>query len=346
MARNRDRHRRCLPKVLGPLLATAILNLSSVRLLGREGLQVSSLAFFRFRKEPEPWLSWNGSLLGLTFEGGSGESPAYEVHMIEMRSLPKKRVGVNLVKDQRRVSRVLYPSSFNDGWRVGDDVIEVNGHAVATNEEVRAAVEKAVDDYSKLGTTLKFKVRRFTYGMHTRGMVVLTNKEGKLDHVVPMVDLTRGVLSDFPVVLLMEGSIDHPSSRSSRLAVKLLDEERIGFKAIDCLDDKANPGLRTIVREITGEKALPQLFVGGKHLGDLRRIQLLQESGDLKKMVQNSGGMVFLDTDDAEENPETLSASDGQSLDHGSWLESRITVAAVAVVAVAVASVASVAVVV
>ena len=35
--------------------------------------------------------------------------------------------GINLVHNQRKVSRVVVKEAFNAGWRVGDVILEVDG---------------------------------------------------------------------------------------------------------------------------------------------------------------------------------------------------------------------------
>ena len=38
--------------------------------------------------------------------------------------------GINLVHNQQKVSRVVFKEAFNAGWRVGDEILEVDGKKV------------------------------------------------------------------------------------------------------------------------------------------------------------------------------------------------------------------------
>merc|ERR1719223_1455547 len=85
---------------------------------------------------------------------------------------------------------------------------------------------------------------------------------------VPMVDLVRNLVGDFPVVLFLDGTLKAPKGNLSALAAKLLAEADVGFKAVDCSDEKYNPDVRAAVEELVGEFALPQLFAGGVRIGN------------------------------------------------------------------------------
>ncbi|CAJ1375664.1 unnamed protein product [Effrenium voratum] len=185
---------------------------------------------------------------------GAGESPAYADVVIVMDQLPKSRLGINLVHKQRKVSRVVVREAFNAGWRVGDEVLEVEGKQVRSNAAAQRAVRRALKRHARAGGSLKFKVRRWAVRDGSRGMLQLT-KDGHREHLVPMVDIVRGVLKDYQAVLFMEGTLQKPNSRLSRLIIRALDAQRVAFKAIDCSDEKANPGIRKIAKEVSGEEA-------------------------------------------------------------------------------------------
>lgn len=242
--------------------------------------------FLGFRRsERQPWYSADGTEVAELFEGGGGETPAYETVAIEMASLPEGKIGVNIQKERRLVSRVLYREAFMAGWRVGDDVVEVNGRPVESNADVRSQVRKAIEEHGQRGTPLRFVVRRWATRGTTRGMVRMSSPRG-MDHFVPMLDLTLGLLQDYPVVLFMEGSLENPAALRgpSLRAVELLDSLDVAFKAVDCADEKVNPGLRDVVQELSSDSKLPQLFVGGKHLNNG-----LRDASELRAALHAAG---------------------------------------------------------
>lgn len=235
----------------------------------------------------EDWFDNNGNAIAAFWGEGSGETPAHDTILIEMKSIPDGRVGVNIVKGQCQVSRVLHGEAFRAGFRVGDHIFEVNGRAVASNVAVRQAVKHAVNAHKRSGVPLNFRVRRWSVKSSTRGMVKMTGSHG-LDHVVPMVDLARGLVLDYPVVLFTEGELDGNLRGDSARAVRLLDLAGRPFKAVDCGNETANPGMRSALREMTGEEDLPQLFVAGRHLGGAASIARLHRSGELRSQVMSA----------------------------------------------------------
>lgn len=225
---------------------------------------------------------------GLTWTKGlgSGESSAYDTVQIIMDQLPKSRLGINLVHNQVTVSRVVVREAFNAGWRVGDVILEVDGKQVRSNKAVQRAVRQALLQ-KKL--PLSFKVRRWAVPDGSRGMLQLT-KDGHREHLVPMLDIVKGVLQEFRVVLFLEGPLTEPKTRLSRRVVQRLDALGLPFKAIDCSNEKSNPSIRKIAKELSGEEVLPQLFINGTHVAGGRAIMVALED---KLPEKNSSGLNF-----------------------------------------------------
>lgn len=220
------------------------------------------------------------------------QTPALEMLEINMSSLVEGRVGVNIVKGQRKISRVLYRDAFLLGWRVGDEIVEVNGKQVVDNDAVQRAVRRAVAAHKRSGAPMRFKVHRWSPRNSGRGMVRMTLGKG-VDHMVPMLDLTRGLVEDYPAVLLMEGSLDRPRSRLSARAVALLDDAGAAFKGVDCANETENPGVREAMEELSGQAALPQLFVGGQHIGAGRMLlrRLSSNATELRELLHSAGAL-------------------------------------------------------
>lgn len=239
------------------------------------------------RRAGDPWFASNGYEIALTFGEGAGETPAYADIPVEMPSLPEGRVGINIVKEKCTVSRVLYRDAFLAGFRVGDDIIQVNGRAVASNAAVQRAVRRAVAAYRRRGKPLRFVVRRWATRGTSRGIVRLSNGNG-LDHLVPMLDLVRGLVNDYPVVLFLQNSnATTPAERSrSQKLVRLLDALGVAFKAADCADEHFNPGLLHAVLELSGaNSSLPLLFVGGAPVSS----STLQNTSNLRERLVEAG---------------------------------------------------------
>jgi len=248
------------------------------------------------RRAGDPWFASNGHEIALTFGEGAGETPAYADVPIEMPCLQEGRVGINIVKEKRIVSRVLYRDAFLAGWRVGDDIIKVNGRLVASNAAVQRAVKRAVAAYKRRGTPLRFVVRRWATRGTSSGVVHMSNGKG-MEHLVPMLDLVRGLVKDYPVVVFLQNSnATMPFERLvTQKLVRLLDALGVAFKAANCADEHFNPGLRQAVLELSGEdSSLPQLFVGGapvssstwQNTSNLR--ERLVEAGATFRRVQTS----------------------------------------------------------
>jgi len=213
-------------------------------------------------------------------------SPQAEQVTVEMKAPLDGRIGVSIQSGRRTVSSLRHEGAFAAGWRVGDVIVEVNGEATDDNEAVKAAVKRALAAHAESGSPLRFTVKRKVMPKDTsRGMMRMTPGTGGA-LTVPMIDLVRTLLGDFPVVLFIDGTLRAPKGNLSALAVKLLSEADIGFKAIDCSDEKYNPEVRAAVEELVGEYALPQLFAGGVRIGNGFTIEELHKAGKLVERLE------------------------------------------------------------
>ncbi|CAE7207681.1 unnamed protein product, partial [Symbiodinium necroappetens] len=147
---------------------------------------------------------------------------------------------------------------------------------VHSNTATQRAVRDAVKRQFQHGGRVEFEVRRWGVPDGGRGMLQFTTN-GRRDHLVPMLDIAKGILQEFHVVLFMEGTLAKPKTRLGRQVIKELDGRDMAFKAVDCSDEKANPGIRNVTAQLTGEEVLPQLFIDGVHVAGGRAIlQALQ----------------------------------------------------------------------
>lgn len=216
---------------------------------------------------------------------------------IEMERPLNGRIGVAIVGGRRTVSRLSHEDAFKVGWRVGDVIKEVNGEAVADNEAVKAAVKQALAAHESAGTPLRFAVLRRTQPPDTtRGMLRMTPGTGG-GLTVPMVELVRSLLRDFPVVVFLDGTLRVPKANLSARAGEILAGTGLAFKAIDATDEKYNPGVREAVEELSGQHALPRVFVSGVAFCDGFKIQELHDAGRLVKELRMGGAVDATDVE-------------------------------------------------
>jgi len=201
------------------------------------------------------------------------------------------RIGVNIMGGTRRVSRVLHEDAFEAGWRIGDTITEVCGNPVKSNEELKTAVKQALAQNEAAGIALCFAVKRPVKPPDTtRGMLRMTPGTGGA-LTLPMKDLIMDLVYEFPVVVFLDGTIKRPNNNLSARAVEALQEAGVVYKAIDAADERYNPGVRTAVEEMCGEYALPQLFAGGRALGNGYKIEELHKAGKLANELKLVGAV-------------------------------------------------------
>eukprot|EP00928_Gymnodinium_smaydae_P098905 TRINITY_DN9308_c1_g4_i1.p1 TRINITY_DN9308_c1_g4~~TRINITY_DN9308_c1_g4_i1.p1 ORF type:complete len:318 (+),score=73.04 TRINITY_DN9308_c1_g4_i1:100-1053(+) len=220
------------------------------------------------------------------------EADAEDV-FIEMQAPLAGKIGVAILGGRRTVSRLTHEDAFSCGWRVGDVIDQVNGNSVGTNDALKAAVEQALAESEATGAPLKFRVKRKAREPDTaQSMLRMTPGTGGAISV-PMVQLVRGMLSDFPVVIFVDGTINSPNNNLSARAIQALLEVGVAFKAVDCSDERYNPGVRNAIEELTGEFALPQLFISGASVGNGYATMQLHTSGELRKRLLASGAILM-----------------------------------------------------
>lgn len=68
----------------------------------------------------------------------------------------------------------------------------------------------------------------------------------------------------------------------SQRALRLLDEKGVNYAAIDVTDDR----IRELeMRERAGRTSVPQIFIGGQHVGGYDDIAALDRSGELDRLL-------------------------------------------------------------
>ncbi len=69
-------------------------------------------------------------------------------------------------------------------------------------------------------------------------------------------------------------------------ARKLLEEKSIDYEDIDM---SMNSALRREIRDKTGRRTVPQIFIGERHVGGYDDLAALNESGDLEAWLAEIG---------------------------------------------------------
>lgn len=266
--------------------------------LARSGLVPQALLFFAVAGSclwsSESWLFPTNPERSTAMRAtGSISAPGavVETVAIEMPEPLDGKVGVAIQAGRRTVSRLAHKDASSVGWRVGDVITEVNGVSVNDNDAVKAAVGSALEAHRNSGQLMRFVVRRSVVPKDTsRGMLRMTPGTGGA-LTMSMLELLTSLLGEFPVVIFMDGTIKLPESNLAASAIRALMDTGLAFKAVDCVDEKYNPGARAAVEELAGEYALPQLYVGGKRIGNGHKIQELVATGSLAATLRDLGAV-------------------------------------------------------
>lgn len=97
----------------------------------------------------------------------------------------------------------------------------------------------------------------------------------------------KAILRDYKLVLFMKGTRAQPLCGFSAAVVETL-EKAAGpnFVCVDCLDEERNPGLRQGIKEYSKWPTIPQLYVNGDFVGGCDIIKSMEESGELKTLIE------------------------------------------------------------
>lgn len=100
-------------------------------------------------------------------------------------------------------------------------------------------------------------------------------------------EFIQKTVTDHPVVLFMKGTAQFPQCGFSGRAVQLL--KACGVKnvvTINVLDDE---DVRQGIKDFSNWPTIPQLYVKGEFLGGSDIMGEMYESGELKKLLDESG---------------------------------------------------------
>ena len=102
------------------------------------------------------------------------------------------------------------------------------------------------------------------------------------------VERIEAYLASNPLVLFMKGSPDFPQCGFSARVVNALRKCRASFTHVNILEDAE---LRQALKTYASWPTFPQLYVEGEFVGGCDIVMDLYQSGDLLKMVRQSGAV-------------------------------------------------------
>jgi monothiol glutaredoxin len=92
-----------------------------------------------------------------------------------------------------------------------------------------------------------------------------------------------------PVVLFMKGTVQFPQCGFSSRAVQILRQNGVTkLVTVNVLDDEE---VRSGIKTYSQWPTIPQLYIKGEFVGGSDIIGEIEESGELKKMLQESGAL-------------------------------------------------------
>ena len=100
-------------------------------------------------------------------------------------------------------------------------------------------------------------------------------------------EFIQKTVTEHPVVLFMKGTAQFPQCGFSGRAVQIL--KSCGVKnvvTVNVLDDE---GIRQGIKEFSNWPTIPQLYVAGEFIGGSDIMGEMYDSGELKKVLDDSG---------------------------------------------------------
>jgi monothiol glutaredoxin len=95
-------------------------------------------------------------------------------------------------------------------------------------------------------------------------------------------------ISTSPAVLFMKGTPDFPQCGFSAQTVAALRASGAGFHAVNIFED---PELRDALKKFSNWPTYPQLYVNGELVGGCDIVLDMHRSGELKKLLNESGAV-------------------------------------------------------
>lgn len=100
-------------------------------------------------------------------------------------------------------------------------------------------------------------------------------------------DFLRETVSQNPAVLFMKGTAQFPQCGFSGRAIQIL--KSCGVKKLITVNVLEDEEVRQGIKEFSNWPTIPQLYVGGEFIGGSDIMTEMNESGELKKLLDDSG---------------------------------------------------------
>lgn len=114
------------------------------------------------------------------------------------------------------------------------------------------------------------------------------DEAGEIESTLPIKqsldERLKSLINKAPVMLFMKGSPDEPRCGFSRTICGILKDEGIKFHSFDILEDNE---VRQGLKKFSNWPTYPQLYSKGELIGGLDIVKELQESGELKEMIED-----------------------------------------------------------
>ena len=99
-------------------------------------------------------------------------------------------------------------------------------------------------------------------------------------------DFLRETVSQNPAVLFMKGTAQFPQCGFSGRAIQIL--KSCGVKKLITVNVLEDEEVRQGIKEFSNWPTIPQLYVGGEFIGGSDIMTEMNESGELKKLLDDS----------------------------------------------------------
>lgn len=100
-------------------------------------------------------------------------------------------------------------------------------------------------------------------------------------------EFIRETVTQHPVVLFMKGTAQFPQCGFSGRAIQIL--KGCGVKKLVTVNVLEDDEVRQAIKEFSNWPTIPQLYVSGEFVGGSDIMSEMNESGELKQMLEASG---------------------------------------------------------
>lgn len=98
----------------------------------------------------------------------------------------------------------------------------------------------------------------------------------------------EATIKEFPVVVYSKSYC--PYCQRTKALLRSLDVEGLKVFELDTLGDEGKQ-IQDELYEITGQRTVPNIFIGGKHICGNSDLQQLESSGKLKDLLKEAGAL-------------------------------------------------------